>query len=929
MKKVVLYRILALVAIFVGCVVANEQQLFYHLDHAIAEKRMDITVQQSTGEIVLLEIDNKSLTAIGLWPWKRSIYGQIVEKSFVAGAEELAFDIDFSSSSSPEEDLAFQQALDNANGPVTLALFQQMDVSDENVATLQTNRPIEQLENSAWLATVNVLADPDGLIRHFPYAQEIDGEFYPSLTSVLGGVQTVVPGTFIVDYGVDVASIPTYSVIDLLTDNLPEDALAGKKILVGAGAAELRDTIAVPVHGMMSGPKLQILAADNVLLGRNLGYAPPLWQYALSAVIFVPMFLITLITVRNTFAKLAAFAGLALFVEAVGYFIYSTQPLILQTGVIQAQILTTGIILILFEISFKDLLLTLSHRRNESISALLETIVADSFSGILIADAQGRVVEVSQQAASILANLGHIVDKGAKIHDNLPETMTTLLQSCLQTPELFAHDQSLKTMQISVNDKDVYLEYSITPSEIASESQENEAGRVATILFHDVTQAREEQLRLEYLADHDLLTGLLNREGFCEETDLSMISSMEQNGLIFACQIGRADKVIQSLGVEYADLLMKQIGQKLSEIEDFSIIGCSDQREFLLAKPGATAADAEAMAQRIQQCLDAPFSVRGHSIIPGSHVGVADFKQGGLLAEEVAKAATVALHRSKETREAYLFYTSDLAADVVHRRVLEREIVEALDRDEFILVYQPQVDLKTRKTIGCEALIRWEHRDLGVVRPDLFIPIVEETGMIVDLGRWIIETACCDAMRWPSEATVAVNVSAVQFVRSDILADIQHALDLSGLPKERLNIEITESLFIADPDAIIEKLNEIRAFGVKIALDDFGTGYSSLSYIHQFPLDKIKIDRAFVKDLPASKDSLAVINAVIALARGFDMTIVAEGMENEQQTEILRVIGCHIGQGYFFGKPMTNEEFTDLLTSELPNLASNSEMLVG
>ena len=255
------------------------------------------------------------------------------------------------------------------------------------------------------------------------------------------------------------------------------------------------------------------------------------------------------------------------------------------------------------------------------------------------------------------------------------------------------------------------------------------------------------------------------------------------------------------------------------------------------------------------------------------------------------------------------FYTSDLAADVVHRRVLEREVVDALARDEFELHYQPQVNLKNSQTIGCEALIRWNHKDLGPIRPDLFIPIVEETGMIVELGRWILETACSDAMQWPEPVTVAVNVSAIQFARSDILADIHQALALSGLPKERLHIEITESLFIADPTTIVKTLNAIRSEGIKIALDDFGTGYSSLSYIHQFPLDKIKIDRAFVKDLPHSMDSLAVINAVMALAHGFDIDIVAEGMETAEQAEVLRVSGCHIGQGYHFGHAMPSKDF--------------------
>jgi EAL domain-containing protein (putative c-di-GMP-specific phosphodiesterase class I) len=230
--------------------------------------------------------------------------------------------------------------------------------------------------------------------------------------------------------------------------------------------------------------------------------------------------------------------------------------------------------------------------------------------------------------------------------------------------------------------------------------------------------------------------------------------------------------------------------------------------------------------------------------------------------------------------------------------------------------YQPQTSLATGEIIGCEALIRWNHRDLGMIRPDLFIPIMEETGMIIDVGRWILDQVCMDAAAWSKPINVAANVSAIQFARSDILHDVDRALQHSGLETKRLQVEITESLFIADPDAIIKSLKALQARGIAIALDDFGTGYSSLSYIHQFPLDKIKIDQAFVKHLPASMDSMAVINAIVALARNFEMDIVAEGVETAEQWEILRLAGCHIGQGWHFGKPMRNADFEELLAQK-------------
>ncbi|WP_172891452.1 EAL domain-containing protein [Cohaesibacter sp. ES.047] len=908
---------MAILAVFLSCAIASDNGLFYYLDHFLAEKRMLLDKKPASGRIALLEIDNKSLTEIGTWPWKRSVYGEIIEKTFAAGAEELAFDIDFSASSSPEEDKAFGQALINAEGPVTLAMFQQHNTADMSSAEVKTNRPIAALEENAWLATVNILADADGVVRNFPFAQEVDGAAYPSLSSLLGGVNSIVPGTFIVDYGMDPDTIPTFSVIDLLKGQLPQGALDQRKVLVGAGAVELRDMMTVPALGMISGPKMQILAAENLINGRAMSMAPSFWTSLMSAFALIPILFLTLSRRVNSYWKYAGLIGLSLCLEVVSFVIYLIEPVLLPTAMMQAQIIGSAIVLTLFEIRFKDLLLSLSQRRNASISAFLQTIIKDSFSGIVIITEQGRILEISEQAKAILHRLGYEPEDGLFIDDCMPLEMIDVLNKAPIYLDLNERDEALKTLEIGEGDDCRYLEYSITPSVVTTNQDEHTRDRhVITMMFNDITNAHKEQLRLEYLADHDPVTDLLNQSGFCTAVDERLRTRRQGDArdnkvLVFACQGSRMQKITQSLGPGYLDELMRKVGANLARLEGFEVVGCADQKTFLLCAFGATSDQAARLATAIRaSSVEARYSVRGHDVTIGCHIGVADLHQSGINTEDLVRAATVALLRSKETGAGHLLYTSDLAADVLHRRELEGEIIGALDRSEFELYYQPQVNLRTGVTIGCEALIRWNHADLGSIRPDIFIPIVEENGMIVELGRWILESACRDAMTWPEDVTVAVNVSAVQFTRSNILDDIRTALAQSGLAKDRLHIEITESLFIAAPDAVITQLNAIREEGIKIALDDFGTGYSSLSYIHQFPLDKIKIDRAFVKDLPRSLDSLAIINAIVALARGFDITVVAEGMETEAQAEAVKIAGCQIGQGFFFGKPMTNDDFT-------------------
>ena len=921
MQKVIFSRIGVMLTIILGCIIADQEGLFYKLDHTLAELRMGQSARAPSGQIVLLEIDNKSLSAIGTWPWKRSIYAQIIEKSFTAGAEELAFDIDFSASSSASEDQSFEKALAGAQGPVTLAIFQQFQSAARDEARLETNRPIASLEDNAWLATVNMLADYDGVVRHFPLAQEIEGEIYPSLTSVLGGVQDLSAHTFLVDFGIDADAIPTYSVIDLLEGTLPAGALEGRRILVGAGAVELRDTMTVPVFGMLTGPKLQILAAENLLQGRSLAYAPKSWQLGLSVSLFLLLVGLSMGRRLNSFGKILVVLACALAIEAAAFLLYRHAPLILQTGLLQTQLVLSVLAMTMSDMRLKDFLLHLSKRRTESISALLETIVADSFSGILIVDDEERIVKISRRAHFLLAQLGHDARLGALMAHALPPELTLLLRDRLTKPDHATGADGFETLMVGEGEDRCYFECSITPSQVvaaeAVDGDDKSAPKpVVTLLFHDVTKAHLEQQRLAHLADHDALTDVLNKKGFCEQVDEQMVATLQPDALIFACQASRTDTVLQSLGVDFFDYLMCQIAERLTGLDGFDLIGCSNQKEFLLLKLGADKQEIEKLAGEIRACLEAPFEIKGHNILTGCHIGVADFHQGGEIAEEVVKAATMALHRSRETGAVHLLYTKSLAAAVVHRRVLERELFDAIERDEFELYYQPQVNMKTRKIIGCEALIRWNHRDFGIVTPDSFIPILEETGKIADLGRWILRRACHDAMQWPVPISVAVNVSAAQFIRSDVLSDIHQALASSGLPNDRLHVEITESLFIAEPDPIIATLNGIRDAGIQIALDDFGTGYSSLSYIHRFPLSKIKIDRAFVKDLPASMDSIAIINAVIALAHGFELDIVAEGLETEEQLDVLRMAGCQVGQGYLFGKPMPCAAFTELLQQQ-------------
>jgi EAL domain-containing protein (putative c-di-GMP-specific phosphodiesterase class I) len=308
-------------------------------------------------------------------------------------------------------------------------------------------------------------------------------------------------------------------------------------------------------------------------------------------------------------------------------------------------------------------------------------------------------------------------------------------------------------------------------------------------------------------------------------------------------------------------------------------------------------------------------------VFTSASIGVVNYPDDGDSVAALLKNVDLAVHEAKRKGSGiYQFYTTELSASAERRMEVERRLRRALANDELFLVFQPKIDLDTRTISGAEALLRWESPDLGAISPVEFIPIAEESGMIGEIGRWVLLNACETAAGWlevtDNPCHVGVNFSAVQFLESDIVEWVQHCLKVSGLDPCRLDIELTESMLVQNPARTIETLNAIKALGVTVSMDDFGTGYSSLSYLTRFPLSSLKVDRAFVNGLPDGTDAVAIARAIISMAKHLDLKIVAEGIENESQVGFLHALGCHTGQGYLFSKPLTNEAFRQLLLAD-------------
>ncbi len=440
---------------------------------------------------------------------------------------------------------------------------------------------------------------------------------------------------------------------------------------------------------------------------------------------------------------------------------------------------------------------------------------------------------------------------------------------------------------------------------IAQQTTSN-GGWVAT--YEDVTEQRRAESRIAFMARHDALTDLPNRLLFRERVEHALAQSNRGRGFAVLCVgLDKFKAINETLGHAVGDKLLVAVAARMRgcvrEIDTIARLG-GDEFAVVQIQIGYPE-DAALLSRRIINAVSEPFEIEGHRITIGCSVGISIAPGDGTSSEKLIKGADVALYRAKsEGRGTWRFFEAEMDARLQARRAIELDLRNALDNGEFEVFHQPIFDLDKNRFSGCEALVRWRHPVNGLISPDSFITIAEDIGEITRLGEWVLRRACEDASRWPSGMKVAVNVSPIQFRDTGLVQAVRNALTASGLPAQRLELEITESVLLANNSTTLTTLHELRALGVRIALDDFGTGYSSLSYLRSFPFDKIKIDRSFVRDLSAAEGSKMIVRAIINLSKNLGMVTTAEGVETNEQLELVRSEGCDEVQGYLFGRPM-------------------------
>jgi diguanylate cyclase (GGDEF)-like protein/PAS domain S-box-containing protein len=454
--------------------------------------------------------------------------------------------------------------------------------------------------------------------------------------------------------------------------------------------------------------------------------------------------------------------------------------------------------------------------------------------------------------------------------------------------------------------------------EVLSRDMAYGGGRAVVTALRDITERRRAEDQIRFLAHHDVLTGLSNRSQLLDVIARELDRCRPSGGMfaVLCLDLDRFKAVNDTYGHQTGDRLLQLVAERLlANIRAGDAAARVGGDEFIVLLSGVGHADTIGqLARRLIEALSNPYDLGGFEARIGASIGIAIGPHDGVSADALFSNADIALYQAKTNgRGGYCFFEAGMDRAAQERRVLEQALRKAVAGTAFHVVYQPQYSISTDHVVALEALLRWQHPDRGTIAPADFIPVAESTGLIVPLGRWVMATACHAAAGWPTNCRVAVNVSPRQFMGEDFVALVIAVLAEAGLAPDRLELEVTESLMMHDPDAALGRLRRLKAMGVHIALDDFGTGFSSLSYLQRFPFDTVKIDRSFVRDLTDSQDAQAIVSTIIAMGHRLRLQVIAEGVETAAQLDMLREQGCDLVQGFLMSRPLAADEVAPLL----------------
>jgi diguanylate cyclase (GGDEF)-like protein len=567
-----------------------------------------------------------------------------------------------------------------------------------------------------------------------------------------------------------------------------------------------------------------------------------------------------------------------------------------------------------------------AREREAALAGQFDAALNNMPHGLCMFAADGRLAVMNHRFGEMMNLSDDLVHRGANAPDIVAACVSGGSISAASAKMILAEIENSQARDIITTDPDAVRGRSL------SWTFQPMAGGGAVVLLEDITERRNAEARITHLARYDELTALPNRVNFRDEIErlLAVLHDAEQLSALLFIDLDQFKQVNDTLGHPCGDQLLCAVADRLRAMlrpEDFVARFGGD--EFVVFQQNIQSAEeAASLARRIVDHLSECYQIENHMVEIGASVGIA-MTLPDVSADTLLKNADMALYRAKaDGRGTFCFFRDEMAQTVEARRILELDLRKALANEEFELFYQPLVNLKSGRISTCEALLRWNHPVRGTVSPVDIIPVAEDMGLIVDLGRWILRKACMECMKWPESVSVAVNFSTQQFHQRDVLSEVRYALEVSGLPADRLEIEITESALLRNTQSTHDVLSQLRTIGVRISLDDFGTGYSSLSYLNNFPLQKVKIDRSFLEGIDTDRP-LTLLRGVARLSADLGMSVVVEGIETNEQLELISAGGTVTeAQGYLFSRPVPAVRIRQLLNASHGRRSPDESLVV-
>ncbi len=892
--------------------VAYTLGVFEFLDRKFQDLRFLANTRPATGNVVVVEIDAWSLAEFNGWPWPRKYFARTIENLSAAGATRIFFDVDFSSLSDFENDELLARAIAASNSGIVLPIFQQWSSSTGANTGVMTSRPLAQFEENVSLAAINILPSSDGMAREMNYHQVIDGNVYPMLATKLAAEDTMrfeERPAYSIDYGIDPSTFRRLSMADVIRGRFDPAVVRGKQVVIGATAVSLGDQLSVPVHLILPGVYVHTLGYESIAQQRAMTPLGPVPTYGL-----ILLFVLLVAALSRDLSLLRGHAvgfGFVILIVAVSVITQHRVPVIIDIAPMIAAVVVSYYVTIYLKIYAQTMRLLFQSSDIRRKEKMIHNLVQNSTIGIVTMDVTGKIETINKSAAEMFGD-----DCDAFVGTNIDSVIRREDISEGKISDYLTYLPVTGTQEVIGQRKDA----SEFPAEVTFSKVEVNDEVVMTAFVSDITIRKQQEKTLQYRASHDSLTGLLNRDAFTKQLERSIRDAAENGGeaAVFLLDLDRFKEVNDTLGHPTGDLLLQLVAERLDEIapSQATLARFGGDEFAVLLRDTARVGDVNDFAESVLDQVREPFELDDISLEVGGSIGAALFPEHGDAADDLIQRADIAMYAAKQNHVGFAIYAPASDANSVRNLTLTGDLRRAIETGELEVVFQPKVLVPERRVYGAEVLSRWFRPGHGQISPDEFVSHAEQTGLIFPMTEWVLDKALEEASAWRLmgyDLNVAVNLSARLLQHSGIMPLVLSQLEKWEYPPERLVLEITENALVASPKEAMAMVERFAELGIRVSIGDFGTGYSSLAYLKTLKVQELKIDKSFVLNLTDDESDRKIVKAVVGLAHDLNLSVVAEGVETMDALAELDRLGCDIGQGYLFGRPMPGADFVDWL----------------